>query len=508
MTLVPRSLLALCLASTLSVAAPSAAQDGLEPARPARRVVVVTTATGGPFVERLRRLGCFDLHAVAPERCDRGVLARADVLVLVDAGDRTDALLGPTEPSRSPRRGLIVVGPALETLARTARGAQAIGCAPPDAAKAAPKATADEATAVAVQVVDQRHAITQCVTHFVHRCVPARPQLERRAQVLARASGPMPRSAQRGAGAGAGAGADNRRELPAALWTFSGPRGRVIATTLDPHGGKSADLVATIVLRAAQWSLGDAITVPIAGDLQLAADGLGSDDSGLLPGVAPLPGFYRGRQIAGVMSFHGAPWLVRPDRETTERPDRVVESLGLREGQTVADVGAGNGYFALRLARAVGARGKVLAVDIQKEMLDLLRDRAAKAGVGNIVPVLATETDPRLEPNSIDLALFVDVYHELARPAPVMQAIRRALRRDGRVVLVEYRGEDPRVPIKPLHRMTVRQARAEMRALGFRFLETKSFLPRQHVLVFGRDTDGADLRDEQKPPPTEREPRP
>jgi ubiquinone/menaquinone biosynthesis C-methylase UbiE len=186
------------------------------------------------------------------------------------------------------------------------------------------------------------------------------------------------------------------------------------------------------------------------------------------------------------MSYHGADWLVRPDREETEQPEKVLDSLELKPGMTVVDLGAGVGYFTLRLARRVGPEGKVLGVEVQEEMLRGLKERAAKEGVENVVPILATEKDPRLSEDTADLVLMVDVYHELAHPREVMAAVRKALRSKGRVVLVEYRGEDPTVPIKPLHRTTLPQMRAELEALGFRWLEVKESLPHQRVIIAGK----------------------
>jgi ubiquinone/menaquinone biosynthesis C-methylase UbiE len=190
------------------------------------------------------------------------------------------------------------------------------------------------------------------------------------------------------------------------------------------------------------------------------------------------------------MGFQGADWLVRKDREETERPEKVLDALAIAEGSTVADVGAGNGYFTFRIARRVGSSGRVLATDLQEEMLRLLRERIEKDGARNIEPILATETDPHLPADAVDLALMVDVYHELSKPAEVLTALRRSLKaggegkNPGRLVLIEYRGEDPLVAIKPLHRTTVQQIRAEIEPRGFKLLDVKGFLPYQHILVF------------------------
>jgi len=192
------------------------------------------------------------------------------------------------------------------------------------------------------------------------------------------------------------------------------------------------------------------------------------------------------RQPAEPMDARAAAWLVRPEREEEEKPEQTLDALKILPGDVVADVGAGVGYFSLRLARRVGEKGKVFAVDIQQAMLDKLRENRDRERLDNIELVLGTETDPKLTPNSLDLALLVDVYHEFSHPAEMMEGIRAALKPAGRLVLVEYRGEDPAVPIKPLHKMTEPQVLEEIVPMGFRHLETLSFLPRQHIIVFAK----------------------
>jgi SAM-dependent methyltransferase len=194
--------------------------------------------------------------------------------------------------------------------------------------------------------------------------------------------------------------------------------------------------------------------------------------------------FYMGREIARVMGHESADWLERPERVTEEQPDQLVSLLNLRPGQTVADIGAGTGYFTRRLAQAVGPRGRVLAEDVQPEMITQLKNLTARLGLTNITPVLGTVADPRLPPASVDLALMVDVYHEFDLPYEMMQAICLALKPGGRLVLVEYRGEDPRVPIKPLHKMTEAQVKREMSVLPLDWVQTIERLPRQHIIVF------------------------
>ncbi len=193
--------------------------------------------------------------------------------------------------------------------------------------------------------------------------------------------------------------------------------------------------------------------------------------------------FYLNREIAQVIGHQGAGWLERSTRETEEQPSQVVSHLDLKPTDIVADIGAGTGYMSFRMAALV-PQGQVLAVDVQPEMLEIIELLQQERHVTNIKPVLATVTDPHLPPDSIDLALMVDAYHEFEYPKEVMAGIRQSLKPGGRVVLVEYRGENPFVFIKPLHKMTQKQVRKEMQAAGFVWRETKSFLPQQHLMVF------------------------
>jgi ubiquinone/menaquinone biosynthesis C-methylase UbiE len=196
--------------------------------------------------------------------------------------------------------------------------------------------------------------------------------------------------------------------------------------------------------------------------------------------------FYLGREIAAVMGHQGADWLERPERQDEEHTDELIEQLKIQPGDVVADIGAGTGYISRRLAGKVGPRGKVLAVDIQPEMLELLTNKMAQLGISNVVPVLGTVSDPKLEPASVDLVLMVDVYHEFDYPYEMMSAICRALKPSGRVVFVEFRAEDPSVPIKPLHKMTVAQVKKEMAVLPLRWVSTIEVLPIQHIIVFAK----------------------
>ncbi|MBC7984542.1 MAG: class I SAM-dependent methyltransferase [Candidatus Obscuribacterales bacterium] len=196
--------------------------------------------------------------------------------------------------------------------------------------------------------------------------------------------------------------------------------------------------------------------------------------------------FYLGREIAQVMGPGGMLWLERPEREDEEQPRLLLEALKLRGGETVADLGAGSGYYTFRFAQAVGPRGTVLAVDIEPKMLEFIKQRAARENLTQIGLIASTEIDPKLPANRIDLVVMVDVYHELSFPYEVMQKVRAALKSDGRVALVEYRAEDPRVAIKPVHKMSEAQIVKEMLASGFKHLETVHLLPLQHVVIFGK----------------------
>jgi ubiquinone/menaquinone biosynthesis C-methylase UbiE len=191
-----------------------------------------------------------------------------------------------------------------------------------------------------------------------------------------------------------------------------------------------------------------------------------------------------GRQIASVMSHTGAEWLDRAEREREEAPDRALDAIGVSTGQTVADIGAGSGYFSVRLARRVGPSGRVFAVDIQPEMIALIDARIAREHLTNVRTVLGGEDDPHLPDRAVDLVLMVDVYHELQRPQAMLQRIRQALSPGGRLVLLEYRKEDPTVPIRPEHKMSVADAKAELEAEGYTLDRVIDVLPRQHILVF------------------------
>jgi SAM-dependent methyltransferase len=195
--------------------------------------------------------------------------------------------------------------------------------------------------------------------------------------------------------------------------------------------------------------------------------------------------FYMGREIAQVMGHQAMFWLERPTRETEERPSQVVEALALEPTDTVADLGAGTGYLSFRLAKLV-PEGKVLAVDIQPEMLDYVEFIKKENKIGNVETVLGDATNPHLPDNSVDLAIMVDAYHEFEYPREMMEGLVKSLKPKGRVVLLEYRQENPLIPIKALHKMSQRQVKKEMNAVNLTWQETKDFLPQQHLMVFAK----------------------
>ena len=193
--------------------------------------------------------------------------------------------------------------------------------------------------------------------------------------------------------------------------------------------------------------------------------------------------FYRGREIAHVMGYEGAGWLERSRRSGEERPQAAIAALHLKPTDIVADIGAGTGYFSFRIAALV-PQGQVLAVDVQPEMIEILNLLKTEKKMANVEPILGSEQSPNLSPNSIDVALLVDVYHELAYPQEMMRAIVTALKPGGRVVLLEYRGENPLIAIKPLHKMTQKQVKTELTAVGLTWQATQNLLPQQHLFVF------------------------
>jgi precorrin-6B methylase 2 len=233
------------------------------------------------------------------------------------------------------------------------------------------------------------------------------------------------------------------------------------------------------VLLMAAPSCGDSWPVEAAGQAANAAEAAGTPKRPLQIGK-----LVRKRQIAPVMSVAHADWLTRPERDAEEQPDRVVAELKIPKRATVVDLGAGVGYFTWRLAQQVGPQGRVIAVDIQEGMLDRMKKNLEDRGVTNVEMVLGTPEDPHLPAGEVDLVLIVDVYHELAHPEKTMEHVRRSLKPEGRVVLIEYRREDPSIPINPLHKMSVEEVRAELGPMGFRLVQLMDFLPTQHIFIF------------------------
>jgi SAM-dependent methyltransferase len=198
--------------------------------------------------------------------------------------------------------------------------------------------------------------------------------------------------------------------------------------------------------------------------------------------IPPAATHHLGREIAQAMHFTGAPWLMRESRQREEDCRLLLEALDVRPGQTICDMGSGNGFYTLELARRVGPTGTVYAIDIQLEMLRMLAERAGEEGLANIKPILGTVIDPRLPRGSVDLVLMVDVYHEFSHPEAMLARLRESLADSGRIALVEFRGEDPAVPIKPLHKMTKEQIRTEFDPAGYEVVREFDRLPWQHLL--------------------------
>ena len=234
------------------------------------------------------------------------------------------------------------------------------------------------------------------------------------------------------------------------------------------------NLVSMLVLLAAVWapshSYSGTPAAPIYSYAKPSADGTGK--------------FFMGREIAQVMTYHGADWLERAERVKEERPDLVLRALELAPGSVVADIGAGTGYYARRIAQAIGPEGLVYAVEIQPEMLKRLNRELKLSGISNVKPVLATSSTIPLRGGELDLAVMIDVYHELEQPFETVDAIVRALKPGGRLAFVEFRANDPKVPIKALHTMTEAQIRKEAAMHSLEWERTVSDLPWQHVVVF------------------------
>jgi len=237
-----------------------------------------------------------------------------------------------------------------------------------------------------------------------------------------------------------------------------------------PHQKPLAATSVVLTLMLCSWSA--AQTVPI-------------DDSATAS-IPPPSKTYQGREIAQTMHYLGAPWLIRESREREEQCATLLTALGVQVGETVCDLGCGNGFYTLQLASLVGDQGTILAVDIQQEMLGLLRARAESADIHNIRPIHSSVDDPHLPTQLVDLVLLVDVYHEFSHPAAMLQAIHRCLKPNGRVALVEFRQEDLQVPIKRLHKMSIAQILKEFPPAGFKLVGQFERLPWQHVMFFAR----------------------
>lgn len=195
---------------------------------------------------------------------------------------------------------------------------------------------------------------------------------------------------------------------------------------------------------------------------------------------------YKGREIAQTMHYTGAPWLMRDERQREEDCSLLLEALDIKPGQVVCDMGCGNGFYTVQLAKLVGEKGRVLAVDIQPEMLHMLEERAKAEGLSNIELIEGTPVDPKLPPTGVDLILLVDVYHEFSHPEAMLAAMRGSLKDGGRIALVEFRLEDPNVPIKLLHKMSKKQILKEFPPNGFKLVEQFDKLPWQHLMFFER----------------------
>lgn len=238
--------------------------------------------------------------------------------------------------------------------------------------------------------------------------------------------------------------------------------------------------------RAWQWSL-------IVGILLLCRSSLAQDEDKPAKTkpekIPPAVRVYKGRAVAQTMHYTGADWLTRDNREQQERCSLMLTNLGVKRGMTICDMGCGNGFYSVQLAKMVGPDGKILAVDIQPEMIEKLKDHMTKEGVENVEPILGSLIDPKLPEGKVDMILCVDVYHEFSHPEHMLRAMRKSLAPTGLLVLVEFRAEDPLVPIKPEHKMTKKQIMKELPPFGFKLAKEFDKLPWQHMMFFERDEE-------------------
>ena len=241
---------------------------------------------------------------------------------------------------------------------------------------------------------------------------------------------------------------------------------------------------AAVVWLGLALSLGAAFYAPLLETARAQDGGVAAADEQPVP---PALRRYMGRQIAVTMHYLGAPWLMRDSRQREEDCEMLLKALDIKPGQVVCDMGCGNGFYTLEMARLVGETGRALAVDIQPEMLHLLDTRAKEAGITNIELIHGTQVDAKLAEGSVDLILLVDVYHEFSHPAEMLVAMRKALKPKGRIALAEFRLEDPKVPIKLLHKMSKKQIMKEFPANGLKLVEQFDKLPWQHLMFFERD---------------------
>jgi len=247
---------------------------------------------------------------------------------------------------------------------------------------------------------------------------------------------------------------------------------------MDSRSGRSRPEFSGRLLRLANCLVFSIALVATAQVREVAAD-----EAPLPPGLE----VYKGRRIADFMHWRGAEWLIRDRREREERCSLMLANLGVKPGMTVCDMGCGNGFHTLKLAKLVGPEGRVLGVDIQPQMLKMLKERAQAADIANIEPIQGTVADPKLPDGQVDIILCLDVYHEFSHPERMLAAMRRSLSPDGVVVLVEFREEDPKVPIKPLHKMSKQQILKELPPNGFKLVKEFDRLPWQHMMFFARD---------------------